>query len=295
MKKRPLAFLTAIVLTLSGMQLLPAAAESGDVNGDSIFSVFDVKLFQNWLLNVPDCGLADGAEPDVNKDGAADVFDLALMKAVLNGYTISVPEPRRKAIPVECILQEPELPTGCEVVSLTILLNYLGYPAEKLTMARNYLPKLDFYTVDDQLYGADFRTTFAGDPEQPNAYGCYAPCIVTAANAYLTETGAQQAAYDLSGTDLNTLLQDYIDNDMPVLIWITSKELHEPKLTTIWKTPSGETLQWLAYEHCVVLTGYDESTGELFVADPIVGNTAYDRETLKQRYIAFGQQAVCIQ
>ena len=103
MKKRPLAFLTAIVLTLSGMQLLPAAAESGDVNGDSIFSVFDVKLFQRWLLNVPDCGLADGAEPDVNKDGAADVFDLALMKAALNGYTISVPEPRRKAIPVECI------------------------------------------------------------------------------------------------------------------------------------------------------------------------------------------------
>ena len=37
------------------------------------------------------------------------------------------------------VLQNPELPTGCEVTTLTAALNYLGYPVDKLTMADQYL------------------------------------------------------------------------------------------------------------------------------------------------------------
>lgn len=40
------------------------------------------------------------------------------------------------------LYQMPELPTGCEITALTMLLNYYGLPAEKVEMATEYLPTL---------------------------------------------------------------------------------------------------------------------------------------------------------
>ena len=199
-----------------------------------------------------------------------------------------------KAIEVANILQYPELPTGCESVALTILLNHLGYPADKLEIARKYLPKLDFYWENDQLYGADIKTTFAGDPESKNAYGCFAPCIITAAESFFTDKGYDGEAVDLTGTPFEELLSKYIDNDIPVLIWITGWGLAEPVYTDSWRTPEGGTVLWPGNEHCVVLTGYDDDAGIVRVSDPMEGNVTYDYETLKKRYIELGQQAVRI-
>ena len=41
---------------------------------------------------------------------------------------------------VENILQNPELPNGCEITSAAIVLNYLGFDIDKVTLAENYLP-----------------------------------------------------------------------------------------------------------------------------------------------------------
>lgn len=201
----------------------------------------------------------------------------------------------KKMIDVKNILQNPELPTGCEVTSLTILLNHLGYPADKVTMARNYLPTLDFYWENGIYYGADFRTTFAGNPESEYSYGCYAPCITITADSYFKDNGFSASAYDITGTDFDSLLSDYIDNDMPLLIWITSSNLHESALTSIWTTPEGEQVQWRAYEHCVVLTGYDMDNQLIYAADPLYGSISYDYSTIRQRYNEMGRQAVYIQ
>lgn len=202
---------------------------------------------------------------------------------------------RQKIIYIDNILQYPELPTGCEIVSLTMLLNYHGYNADKITLAREYLPKLGFYYEGGVYYGADFRTTFAGDPESENSYGCYAPCIVTAAERFLSDNGSRAAAHDISGAGFDELLSDYIDNDSPVLIWITSGGLHETIPTSVWTTPDGEIVQWKAYEHCAVLTGYDLDCGVIYVSDPMYGNITYDYKTARQRYEDMGSQAVCIE
>ena len=214
---------------------------------------------------------------------------------VTNEQPLCDQDSNKKLIYVSNIMQYPELPTGCESVALTILLNHLGYEADKLTIARNYMPKLDFYWYDGILYGADFRTTFAGNPESENAYGCYAQCITTTANNYFNDNGLNGKAYNITGTDFDSLLYDYIDKDIPVLIWITSSNLHETILTSVWTTPDGERVQWKAYEHCVVLTGYDLDNQLIYVSDPLVGNTSYDYSKIKQRYIDLGQQAVYIQ
>lgn len=212
--------------------------------------------------------------------------------------TAEQPEPKQgansKQISVVNVMQKPELPTGCETTALTTLLNHLGYNVDKLTLARDYLPKEPFYYEDGQLHGADFRTTFAGDPEDENSYGCYAPCIVTTANKYLVNSAADVRAYNTTGTDLDSLLRTYIDKDQPVLIWITYGDLHESYLTTEWTTPSGESVRWRAWEHCVVLTGYDLDKGLIYVSDPLAGNVAYSYDLLKQRFNEMGSQSVCI-
>ena len=201
----------------------------------------------------------------------------------------------KKIISVKNILQRPELPTGCEVTALTILLNHYNFNVDKMTIANKYLPKLDFYTKNGVYYGADFNTTFAGEPtRERGSYGCYAPCIVTTANSYFKSIGSNHKAMNISGNSLDDLLTHYINNDIPVLIWITSSNLHETKLTSIWTTPDGKQVQWVAYEHCVVLTGYDKNANKIYVSDPLVGNTTYDYAQLNSVFKALGQQSIYI-
>ena len=42
----------------------------------------------------------------------------------------------------EIIEQYPELPTGCEITAMTMVLNYYGYNVDKVTMALDYMPKV---------------------------------------------------------------------------------------------------------------------------------------------------------
>ncbi|MFR7670840.1 MAG: C39 family peptidase [Collinsella sp.] len=44
-------------------------------------------------------------------------------------------------VDVPCYSQYPELPTGCESVALTNLLNYYGFGLGKTIIADYYLPK----------------------------------------------------------------------------------------------------------------------------------------------------------
>ena len=41
-------------------------------------------------------------------------------------------------------LQEPQLPNGCEVTSLAMVLGWAGYPVDKLELYEGYLPRQDF-------------------------------------------------------------------------------------------------------------------------------------------------------
>ena len=65
----------------------------------------------------------------------------------------------------------PELPTGCEITALTMVLNYYGYAADKTVMASKYLPVRAaglHYGADGMLYGNDMDEYFIGDPATEN-------------------------------------------------------------------------------------------------------------------------------
>ena len=60
-------------------------------------------------------------------------------------------------INMNCVMQLPELPTGCEVTALTSVLNYLEYDVTKTELAKNYL-------TTAALGSTGFDKAFIGNP-----------------------------------------------------------------------------------------------------------------------------------
>lgn len=182
------------------------------------------------------------------------------------------------------IFQNPELPTGCEVTSLAMVLNYLGFDIDKLTLADSYLPKSEDKTKS--MYSA-----FIGNPKSTSGYGCYSPAIVKCAASYLKEQDTFLKIYDYTNSKFETLYEQ-ISKEHPCIIWGTIANL-EPYATDTW-IANGEMCQWFAQEHCMVLIGYDLKKNQVTVADPIYGIQDYDLELFKTRYDQMFRQAIFI-
>ncbi len=189
-----------------------------------------------------------------------------------------------KLVNIQTLAQLPELPTGCEVTSLAAVLNYYGVTIDKCDIGDRYLDKGAVGTVD-------FREAFEGDPRDEDAYGCYAPVIVNAANRILTERGTSMQAAEVSGQELEQLFS-YLDRDIPVIIWGTL-DCAPGEPTAVWEV-NGKQLQWIYPEHCMVLAGYSDTS--VWVCDPMSGQMQeYDKELFKTGYNALLRQAVVIQ
>lgn len=61
-------------------------------------------------------------------------------------------------LPVPQILQNPELPNGCEITSCCEVLHYLGFAPDKCELADYYLPR------SARWYGADPDEVYMGNP-----------------------------------------------------------------------------------------------------------------------------------
>lgn len=181
------------------------------------------------------------------------------------------------------ICQYPELPTGCEVTSLAMVLNYYNVNCDKCEISDHYLTKGDVGTVD-------FHQAFEGDPRDENSYGCYANVIVETANKIIADKGAILSVKDLTDTPLEELYS-FIDNDIPVIVWGT-QDCQEGHFSVTWNV-NGQELTWFTPEHCMVLLGYDENS--VWVADPIYGDIrSYDKTTFERSYNSLFKQAIVI-
>ena len=89
MKKLPVALISAAMLfscaSLTAIaDVQPESVEvQGDIDGDGIFSISDVVLFQKRLLYASDTELINLQTADFCQDGKIDVFDLCMMKKEL--------------------------------------------------------------------------------------------------------------------------------------------------------------------------------------------------------------------
>ncbi|WP_282803508.1 C39 family peptidase [Secundilactobacillus kimchicus] len=123
---------------------------------------------------------------------------------------------------VPLIAQRPELPTGCEITAVTMMLQSQGIPANKVTLARE-MP----YDPTDCDKG------FVGNPFTDDGNSIYPPALLDLVQRYAGH------ATDLTGTRLPTLLA-VLDADHPVVVWV------------------GEFDGF--HTHALVLTGYDATT-----------------------------------
>lgn len=204
--------------------------------------------------------------------------------------------PQKKIISnVKSILQSPELPTGCEATGLTIAIRWYGYDVDKVSIATKFMPQMAFRYSGGKLIGADFITTFAGDPRSNSlSYGCYIPCLMTTADSYFSSVGSNYRAKNLSGTSLRELFR-YVSDNTPVVL-ISTPELMTPRTGDSWYTPDGRYVTWQRGHHCMVLIGYDLNREKVYCADPMMnkGIVEYDMGKFEEIYNLKGKNAMII-
>ncbi|MGL6201637.1 MAG: C39 family peptidase [Lachnospiraceae bacterium] len=228
----------------------------------------------------------DGSESDTTSNTISDeaASDDSAIASRPDEYTI---------IDFPVVYQMPELPTGCEITALTMVLNYYGFQADKVEMATVYLPTLasngTYYGEDGRLYGNDLNQYFIGDP---TGYGtiCGTGAIVTAANSYLNDNGSTMTAVDRTGATLEELYQ-MVSEGIPVVVWITI-EMQERIPTEGWYTEGGEYVDWATSDHGAVLVGYTLKT--VLIADPISGLVEYDSEQFEKVFASRSNQCVVL-
>ena len=194
----------------------------------------------------------------------------------------------------DIIEQYPELPTGCEITALTMVLNYYGYQVNKVTMALDYMPKVqaEFYRSEDgRLMGPDLENFFVGDPTEETGYICGTGAIVTAANRYLADVGSDLTAAAMKNVQPEKLY-DLIDQGTPVVIWCTIN-MEDRAETDGWYREDGTYMEWSTNDHGAVLIGYDEDT--VTVADPIYSRITVSRDQFEKIFAERGGQCVILQ
>lgn len=192
------------------------------------------------------------------------------------------------------ILQNPELPTGCESTALTMVLNYYGYPANKVEMATKYLPQVPFRSTVDETgreIGPDLEETFVGDPTTTNGIICMTKPIVIEANEYLRDQGSSMTAVDISGVTFEDLYR-CISMDQPAVVWVTIG-MKDRQVARGWYTQDGDYVEYSRSDHGAVLIGYTETT--VTIADPIDGIVEYEKVQFEKVFASRGNRAVILE
>ncbi len=250
----------------------------------------DVEAFEDTAISESEVILEQETEQKTEKQ--SETAAVGLESSLLTENTAT----SRKGTQLtefEIIEQYPELPTGCEITAMTMVLNYYGYDVDKVTMALDYMPKVpaEFYRgTDGRLMGPDLENYFVGDPTQDSGYICGTGAIVTAANTYLTDVGSDLTAVALKNAQPEELYA-LIDQGIPVVIWCTIN-MEDRAETDGWYREDGTFMEWSTNDHGAVLIGYDEDT--VTVADPIYNRITVSREQFEKILAERGGQCVIL-
>ena len=183
---------------------------------------------------------------------------------------------------VPFIKQLPELPRGCEVTSLAMLLQYKGVQVDKMQLASE-IHRVPF--EQDGLRGNPYEG-FVGNiyTKAEPGYGVYNKPIFNLAEKYVSEK-----VINLTDRDVNDLYK-VISSGSPVWVIIntTFKPLAESRFET-WNTSSGE-VKITYFEHSVVVVGYDQNF--VYVNDPlkIIRVSLFHEQSLRKRGSKWGNK-----
>ena len=205
------------------------------------------------------------------------LFPLTSVAAEMNETKIA-------GIPV--ISQWPNLPTGCEATSLTMLMNFFGTNLTKEQVASMQPSGPNLYRVNGVLYGADPNKEFIGSPYDSHSFGIYHQPFIPIIEAYFPNRSE-----NLSGGPVSNLYST-IDSGRPVLVWATVGMVQvTPGIK--WTLADGTVFQWKNGNHALLLVGYTDT--QVIMNDPWTGKEEYyNKAAFEDRWTAMGKQALTV-
>lgn len=186
--------------------------------------------------------------------------------------------------------QFPELPNGCEVTSLSMLLGGVGHPITNLRLAV-LMPK----DPTPRVMGPNGQIVSWGNPNvgfvgsvyvQPKGFGIYHGPMTR-----LIDRVLPGRAVDLTGQPFQAVL-DHVRRGTPVEVWTTIPLSPNVPWVT-WKSPEGPVRTTLD-EHAVLVVGY--SPQDIYINNPYNGQAA--QAVPRARFIAswrvMGKQSITV-
>lgn len=208
------------------------------------------------------------------------------------------PLPTYALIHVAGIDQYPQLPNGCEVTSLTMLMDAVGHPSSKMTLAQE-MPKdptqLVLSATTNSAGQVVHQVKFWGNPnigfvgnvyEAGDGYGIYHGPMTRFLNKLLPGQ-----AEDLTGSSFSAILR-HVAAGIPVEVWTTTTFQPTTDWVT-WQSPEG-LVKATPLEHAVLLVGY--GPGVLYVNNPLNGQAAQKipEAPFLQSWHQLGNQAITV-
>jgi glucan-binding YG repeat protein len=190
---------------------------------------------------------------------------------------------------VPLVAQMPELPRGCEVTSLAMLLMDAGKNVSKMTLASQVRKDPTSYSKSNgQVYFGNPYSGFVGDMytfSKPGL-GVYHGPIADLANQYLPGR-----VDDFTGSDFEAIYKQ-LNNGRPV--WVINNTLFDTvpsQYWQTWNTPSGK-ISITYKEHSVLITGYDSQY--IYFNDPlsVTKNRKATISAFKRGWVQMGKQAI---
>jgi uncharacterized protein YvpB len=216
---------------------------------------------------------------EANIKESKHLFDSTLLKSEITLHKVGV------------IPQRPELPRGCEVTSLAILLDYymeqgpdkmeLAYQLKQSSMEKNI--------IDGFVQYANMHDEFAGSMFDVNkeGLGVYIEPVRQLAQNYV-----EVPVVNISGASFKQMLT-FVSMDKPVLIIIPNRyQAVFDYAKEVWKTPSGY-MEVSYQEHSVVVVGFDDDY--VYYSDP--SRAMIDKkpkDTFEAAWVSMGSQAMIV-
>ncbi|MDE7390021.1 MAG: C39 family peptidase [Lachnospiraceae bacterium] len=204
------------------------------------------------------------------------------------------PEKVQLKVPYYC--QIYDMPTGCELVSARMALEYYGVKVSYDDILK-HLNRSDL-SVDKKgrLYGLSPNQAFIGSPKTNSGFGCY-PQVIADMITSMELDGVR--VDDTSSLRLDFVAETYLTLGFPVLVWATIGMGDAPETDSWYLVDQNgkitkEKYTWLANEHCLVMVGYDKNY--YYFNDPLAGyaTVKYSRELVEKRYKEIGSYSLVI-
>ncbi|MBQ2546315.1 MAG: C39 family peptidase [Clostridia bacterium] len=193
--------------------------------------------------------------------------------------------------------QHEKWPTGCESVTASLALRWLGFPVDPDFFIDNCLPRAPYpRTEDGVLRAADPEDFYLGDPRTEDGWGCFAPAIRRGLERFADLTGEDLLVRELHGMPLDKLFREEIDRGLPVILFATMG-MAAPRDSRTWICDgSGRPYTWKTPMHCLLLIGYDRGSDEAVFSDPLAAaRTRYPIRDVERAYRGMGSEAVVVE